>query len=498
VTPSVGAAPLRGAPSTAPLGGAPSTAPLRGASDRTGSDSGSGPRRRFVVRADGGSRGNPGPAAYGALVCDADSGEVLAEDAATIGTTTNNVAEYRGLIAGLALVRALDPDAAIEVRMDSKLVVEQMAGRWKIKHADLRPLAEEARQALPAGQARWTWVPREENRRADALANAALDGRIEQVIEHPLPTSSRGGSALSPSAAPPPTVPPGPVPGRSAELAGSSRPAVAAPDGGLAAGDRETLFAADPTPRDLRTPSSSPDTTVTSSRESRDTGHALPAVGSADGSEPLAQPVAADTTTLLFLRHARTQDNVRHRFSGPYGADPGLDETGRAQALAVARALTVLDVVVSSPMRRTLQTARVLAAEADLPVTVLDELVEYDSGAWDGLTAEEAAERDPALYAGWLLSPDVAPPGGESVREVARRVSTAVRTLVGEHRGQTVLVVSHAVPIACALLEVLEAPLSSAARLTIRNTSLSRVHYPITGPPLADVILLPPGVPLPD
>jgi len=481
VTPPAGVAPLRGA-----LG----AAPLRNGPDRAGTDASSGPRRRFVVRADGGSRGNPGPAAYGALVCDADSGEVLAEDAATIGTTTNNVAEYRGLIAGLALVRALDPDAAIEVRMDSKLVVEQMAGRWKIKHADLRPLAEEARQALPAGQTRWTWVPREENRRADALANAALDGRIEQVIEHPLPTSSRGGSALSLSAAPPPSAPPGP-----AGLAGPARPAVAAPDGGLAPGDREMLFAADPTPPDLRPPPSPRDTTVTSSRGP---SGALPAVASADGSEPLAQPVAADTTTLLFLRHARTLDNVRHRFSGPYGADPGLDETGRAQALAVARALTVLDVVVSSPMRRTLQTARVLAAEADLPVTVLDELVEYDSGAWDGLTAEEAAERDPALYSGWLLSPDVAPPGGESVREVARRVSTAVRTLVRDHRGQTVLVVSHAVPIACALLEVLEAPLSSAARLTIRNTSLSRVHYPITGPPLADVILLPPGVPLPD
>jgi len=467
------------------------------------SDAGSGPRRRFVVRADGGSRGNPGPAAYGALVCDADSGEVLAEDAATIGTTTNNVAEYRGLIAGLALVRALDPDAAIEVRMDSKLVVEQMAGRWKIKHADLRPLADEARQALPAGQARWTWVPREENRRADALANAALDGRIDQVIEHPLPTSSRGGSALPPSAEPPPTVPPGPVPGRSAALAGPARPAMAGPAGGLAGGDRDTLFAADPTPPDLRTASSPPDTAaVTSSREtatsSRDTGRVLPSASVDGGAEPLAQAVAADTTTLLFLRHARTHDNVRHRFSGPYGADPGLDETGRAQALAVARALTVVDVVVSSPMRRTLQTARVLAAEADLPVTVLDELVEYDSGAWDGLSSEEAAERDPALYAGWLLSPDVAPPGGESVREVARRVSTAVRTLVHEHRGQTVLVVSHAVPIACALLEVLEAPLSSAARLTIRNTSLSRVHYPVTGPPLADVILLPPGVPLPD
>ena len=85
--------------------------------------------RRVIVEADGGSRGNPGPAAYGALVRDADTGEVIAERGEAIGTATNNVAEYRGLIAGLELVREHVPDAEVEVRMDSKLVIEQMAGR---------------------------------------------------------------------------------------------------------------------------------------------------------------------------------------------------------------------------------------------------------------------------------------------------------------------------------------------------------------------------------
>ena len=97
--------------------------------------------RRVIVEADGGSRGNPGPAAYGALVRDADTGEVIAERGESIGVATNNVAEYRGLIAGLELVREHAPDAEVEVRMDSKLVVEQMAGRWKIKHVDMKPLA---------------------------------------------------------------------------------------------------------------------------------------------------------------------------------------------------------------------------------------------------------------------------------------------------------------------------------------------------------------------
>ena len=131
---------------------------------------------RVIVEADGGSRGNPGPAAYGALLRDAGTGAVLAERAERIGVATNNVAEYRGLIAGLELVRHHTPLAQVEVRMDSKLVIEQMAGRWKIKHPDMKPLALEAARLAPSGVT-WTWVPRERNAAADELLNAALDGR---------------------------------------------------------------------------------------------------------------------------------------------------------------------------------------------------------------------------------------------------------------------------------------------------------------------------------
>ncbi|MFC4912716.1 bifunctional RNase H/acid phosphatase [Actinomadura gamaensis] len=132
--------------------------------------------RRLVVEADGGSRGNPGPAGYGALVKDAVTGEVLAEIAEAIGLATNNVAEYRGLIAGLTAAAALDPSARVEARMDSKLVVEQMSGRWKIKHPDMRPLAERAREiASGLGSVTYTWIPRERNAHADRLANEAMD-----------------------------------------------------------------------------------------------------------------------------------------------------------------------------------------------------------------------------------------------------------------------------------------------------------------------------------
>ncbi|MER6469563.1 bifunctional RNase H/acid phosphatase [Streptomyces collinus] len=131
--------------------------------------------REFIVEADGGSRGNPGPAGYGALVADAATGETLAEAAEYIGVATNNVAEYRGLLAGLRAAHALDPGARVHVRMDSKLVVEQMSGRWKIKHPDMKPLAAEARGVFAPGQVTYEWIPRERNKHADRLANEAMD-----------------------------------------------------------------------------------------------------------------------------------------------------------------------------------------------------------------------------------------------------------------------------------------------------------------------------------
>ncbi|MFJ8041259.1 bifunctional RNase H/acid phosphatase [Kitasatospora sp. NPDC096147] len=131
--------------------------------------------RRFIVEADGGSRGNPGPAGYGAVVRDGDTGQIIAEAAAYIGHATNNVAEYKGLIAGLRAAAELDPDARVDVRMDSKLVVEQMSGRWKIKHPDMRPLAAEAATVLPRAQVGYSWIPRERNKDADRLANEAMD-----------------------------------------------------------------------------------------------------------------------------------------------------------------------------------------------------------------------------------------------------------------------------------------------------------------------------------
>ena len=133
--------------------------------------------RRFIVEADGGSRGNPGTAAGGAVVIDPDTGDVLEEIGVYVGVATNNVAEYRGMIAGLGAAFERDTDAAVRVRMDSKLVVEQMSGRWKIKHADMQDLARTARELISGREVTFEWIPRERNARADAAANVSMDRR---------------------------------------------------------------------------------------------------------------------------------------------------------------------------------------------------------------------------------------------------------------------------------------------------------------------------------
>lgn len=133
--------------------------------------------RRVVIEADGGSRGNPGPAGYGAVVLDPATGELLAERSGELGIATNNVAEYSGLIAGLEAARSLGAHE-VDVRMDSKLVIEQMAGRWQVKHPAMKPLAAKATELVREfDKVRFGWIPRAQNSAADRLANLAMDGR---------------------------------------------------------------------------------------------------------------------------------------------------------------------------------------------------------------------------------------------------------------------------------------------------------------------------------
>jgi len=132
---------------------------------------------KAILYADGAARGNPGPAGAGAVLLDA-GGHVLAELTKSLGTATNNVAEYTALIIGLEEAKRRGVDD-IDVRMDSLLVVEQMNGRWKIKHPNMKPLALRAGELLASFRTRTiAHVPREENTIADALSNKAIDDEI--------------------------------------------------------------------------------------------------------------------------------------------------------------------------------------------------------------------------------------------------------------------------------------------------------------------------------
>jgi ribonuclease HI len=132
---------------------------------------------KLVVHVDGGSRGNPGPAAAAAVLSTPD-GDVVDEAARTLGRTTNNVAEYRGLLLGLERAAALGA-TEVEVINDSELIAHQVTGRYKVKHPDMKPLHAEALRAL-GGFERWSIrpVPRAQNADADALVNQALDGEL--------------------------------------------------------------------------------------------------------------------------------------------------------------------------------------------------------------------------------------------------------------------------------------------------------------------------------
>jgi probable phosphoglycerate mutase len=364
--------------------------------------------RRLVVEADGGSRGNPGPAAYGAVVREAATGEVLVELAGHLGVTTNNVAEYTGLLEGLRAARDIDPDALVEARLDSKLVVEQMSGRWAIKNETLRRIALQARDAVPREQVSFTWVPRAQNKLADALANESMD-----AVE-------RGGD--------------GTVRRHRTDAYETETEAEPVPAG------------AKPTP-------------------------AIVGWG----------PDIGPPTVTLLLRHGVTQHSVERRFSGSGGdADPPLVDQGEAQARAAADELARrggADVLVSSPMLRTRQTAAIVGERLGLTAQVVDGLEEARFGAWDGFTFAEVMSRWPDEMAAWLASPDVAPPGGESLHDLSARVGAALRRVLDQHAGRRVLLVAHVGTIRALTARALDTPATSMNRMELAPASITTLTW---------------------
>ncbi|GIG19837.1 bifunctional RNase H/acid phosphatase [Cellulomonas chitinilytica] len=369
--------------------------------------------RRLVVEADGGSRGNPGPAGYGAVVLDGDSGAVLAERADYLGVTTNNVAEYTGLVAGLRAALAIDPDARLEVRMDSQLVVEQMRGTWRIKHEAMRRLADQVRAIVDPATVVWTWVPRAQNAAADRLANLAMDQKTAIVTD-------------------------------ATEL-GAGEPRDAARTGAAAPGR-----APRPSGAGVRFDEEQPvtvvlvrhgETTMTVSR-----GYS----GSGEPGPPLND----------------------HGVRQAHAAADLVDRIGRD----VWGDIPYPSEVIASPMVRTQQTGRIIGERLSLPVRTDAVFQEANFGEWQGLTAEEIEERWPGQLEPWHTQADVRPPGGESIAEVGVRLRRGLDELRAAGGDRTVVVVSHAVSIRAALGVTMGAQPSSWSQLRVAPASVSIVR----------------------
>jgi broad specificity phosphatase PhoE/ribonuclease HI len=419
----------------------------------------------YIVEADGGSRGNPGPAGYGAVVRDAADGQVLAEAAEAIGVATNNVAEYRGLIAGLRAALAVGGEGAqVAVRMDSKLVIEQMAGRWKIKHEGLRPLALEAgKLARRLRITEWTWIPREQNKHADRLANEAMDAAAEG-------RAWRAGLAATGMPDTPDTLTQGTSAGTSSETGDPAN----GPGGRME--QTNLLDPGDMPPSTGRKAAGKPSSASSLSAPAASVATAQQRTTKGTGWAPPTRVA----TSLVLLRHGETPLSVERRFSGL--GDPALTDNGLAQAAAAAVKLSrdpyKLDAIITSPLTRARQTAEAVARSTGLDVETDEDLREADFGAWEGHTFTEIQRQWPAELAAWLADPDVAPPGGESFTTVTDRVARAQRRIIERYEGRTVLVVSHVTPIKTLLRLALDAPPTALYRMHLDLACLSLVeHY---------------------
>lgn len=369
---------------------------------------------RYVVNSDGGSRGNPGVAGYGFVVRGED-GTVLAERGGYLGQATNNVAEYTAVAVALELIAAADPDAEVEVRADSKLVVEQLSGRWKVKNPALQELALRTRRALDPRRVRYTWVPRERNKDADTLANEAMDSRRD--------------------------VGRGEIP---RQVGAADVDGVVTPDPAAETPEDEVAWP----PRLRRKPSG-----------------ALFYFG---------QEVPV---TLVFVRHGETAMTQANGFSGGSEPGPDLSATGRQQAERVARLLERLgelwpdiaapSVLWASPMVRTRQTAQAIADRLGLEPVVEEDLREVDFGRWQGLTSMEIADEFPGLLEQWYTSADVEAPGGESPSQVEDRIGRVARRALAEHAGETVILACHSA--------VTKVGVTSLAGLPLENWQVVRV-----------------------
>jgi len=197
------------------------------------------------------------------------------------------------------------------------------------------------------------------------------------------------------------------------------------------------------------------------------------------------RPAGGRATTTLLLRHGQTALSVERRFAG--SSDIPLTETGLRQADAAAAALAKrggIDLVLTSPLLRTRQTADAVVKRTGAPLAVDDGLAETDFGSWEGMTFGEVQSRWPAELTAWLDDASAAPPGGESFAAVGERVNAALDRLLAAHRGKQVVIVSHVTPIKTVACRALLAPPAAMFRIHLDVASLTEATWFSDGPAL--------------
>ena len=371
---------------------------------------------RLIIEADGGSRGNPGPAGSGAVVIDGDSGEILVEIAKFIGLATNNVAEYIALISGLEWVVQNRPGDSVAVRMDSKLVIEQMCGNWKIKHPDMQQLAIRANQLASGLDVEYHWIPREQNSRADALANKAMDESEDSIAETPAAPAVTPAQKHQISSV--------------VEFNRSAPSSVRAP-GGV----------------------TEPLTTVILVRHGRTALTESKKISGSGGENPFLSEAGIEDAKAVARELAKVGT------SGPWAH------------------LQPPTAIVASPINRTVHTATIIGQHLGLSVETNDDIAEIAFGDWDGHTNDEVLANWPDESRRWQGSWDVAPPNGESLEAFDIRVQRGRRDILKKFAGKTVVVVSHVMPTRGFLRAANEGGISAYWRPQISPCSISIVRF---------------------
>ncbi|MGP5207837.1 bifunctional RNase H/acid phosphatase [Corynebacterium casei] len=370
---------------------------------------------KVIIYADGGSRGNPGTAGSGTVIYAADGKTILDEIVYVVGKqSTNNVAEYYGLLRGVE--RAAELGATeVEFFMDSKLVVEQINGRWKIKHPDMQKLAVEARKYINTFDSfSLSWVARAKNSVADKLSNDAMDAC---AAGHPVGIVRGNSKSVAPE-------------------------------------EQEDEAVAEPA-----------ETTAGSST-------------SLQPQDWMGDRGDVTRFVLLRHGQTQMSVDKQYSGHTDIELTERGQKQALAAAQAIANRGIEFDVIVSSPLKRCQQTAQAAAQALGIDeVETVEDLIELDFGKWEGESFDEVGKRDSDRLQEWMTDSSVSCPDGESLQQLHKRVRKVRKELQERYAGKTLLVVTHVNPIKSFIRQALDGNAAVFEKVFLGVASISDVEF---------------------